>query len=79
MPADDDATLDAFVQSAGRRLLRAAWLLTGNWQAAEDLVQLALEKTWPRWSTLTDVGHRMAYPQGHDEVVLAERAPPLDW
>jgi RNA polymerase sigma-70 factor (sigma-E family) len=61
MPVDDEASFDAFVQSAGRRLLRAAWLLTGNWQAAEDLVQVALEKTWPRWSTLNDAGHRMAY------------------
>jgi RNA polymerase sigma-70 factor (sigma-E family) len=60
MLVDDDATFDAFVHSAGRRLLRAAWLLTGDWQAAEDLVQVALEKTWPHWSTLTDVG-RMAY------------------
>jgi RNA polymerase sigma-70 factor (sigma-E family) len=61
MPVGDEASFDAFVQSAGRRLLRAAWLLTGDWQAAEDLVQVALEKTWPRWSTLSDAGHRMAY------------------
>jgi RNA polymerase sigma-70 factor (sigma-E family) len=42
-----------FVDANSRSLLRAAWLLTGNWAAAEDLVQTALAASWPRWSTLT--------------------------
>jgi RNA polymerase sigma-70 factor (sigma-E family) len=42
-----------FVQVHSRGLLRTAWLLTGEWASAEDLVQTALAKTWPRWSAIT--------------------------
>jgi RNA polymerase sigma-70 factor (sigma-E family) len=38
-----------FVGDNSRTLLRTAKLLTGDWAAAEDLVQTALAKTWPRW------------------------------
>jgi RNA polymerase sigma-70 factor (sigma-E family) len=41
-----------FVQSRSPDLLRSAWLLTGDWHAAHDLVQAALEKTWLRWRRL---------------------------
>jgi RNA polymerase sigma-70 factor (sigma-E family) len=34
------------------RLLRTAWLLTGNWASAEDLVQTSLVKVWRRWASL---------------------------
>ncbi|PZS23766.1 MAG: hypothetical protein DLM61_23550 [Pseudonocardiales bacterium] len=77
MSDDDEEAFDEFVQTAGRQLLRAAWLLTGDRQAAEDLVQIALERTWPRWSSLTDVGHRMAYTRDGD-VVPAWGAPAMD-
>jgi RNA polymerase sigma-70 factor (sigma-E family) len=33
-----------------------AWLLTGDHQRAEDLVQTALGKTWPRWSQIAESG-----------------------
>jgi RNA polymerase sigma-70 factor (sigma-E family) len=33
-------------------LVRIAWFLTGDFGAAEDLVQAALMKTWPRWSAI---------------------------
>lgn len=52
---------DGFVRSASPGLLRAAWLLVGDWPAAEDLVQTAFERTWPRWSTLADDQQRLAY------------------
>jgi RNA polymerase sigma factor (sigma-70 family) len=42
-----------FVRGHSRRLQRAAWLLTGDWALAEDLVQTALAATWLHWSTLT--------------------------
>jgi RNA polymerase sigma-70 factor (sigma-E family) len=42
-----------FVRAHSRRLQRAAWLLTGDWALAEDLVQTALAATWLHWSTLT--------------------------
>jgi len=43
----------AFVEARSRALLRSGWLLTGDWQAAEDLVQTALAAAWPRWASLT--------------------------
>jgi RNA polymerase sigma-70 factor (sigma-E family) len=41
-----------FVTANSRALLRSAWLLTGDWTVAEDLVQTALAAAWPRWSTI---------------------------
>ncbi|SRR5712691_406412 len=52
---------DGFVRAVSPGLLRAAWLLVGDWPAAEDLVQTAFEKTWPRWSRLVDDRQRVAY------------------
>ena len=49
--AQQDAEFTAFVAARGRALLRTAYLLTGDHQAAEDLVQTALAKVyvvWPR-------------------------------
>jgi RNA polymerase sigma-70 factor (sigma-E family) len=37
-----------FVALRSPALLRSAWLLTGDWGAAEDLVQTALAATWSR-------------------------------
>ena len=52
---------DRFVRAASPGLLRAAWLLVDDWAAAEDLVQTAFEKTWPRWGRLLDDRQRLAY------------------
>lgn len=41
-----------FVLSAARGLQRTAWLLTGNWASAEDLVQTTLLKVWQKWALL---------------------------
>jgi RNA polymerase sigma-70 factor (sigma-E family) len=41
-----------FVTTNSRDLQRTAWLLTGDWAAAEDLVQTALLRCWPRWSSI---------------------------
>ncbi len=49
--ADRDA-FDAFVAERSRALQRSAWLLTGDWASAEDLVQVALLKVWTRWGRL---------------------------
>ncbi len=38
-----------FVAARGDALWRSAWLLTGEHQLAEDLVQTALAKSWRRW------------------------------
>ncbi|HET7014053.1 MAG TPA: SigE family RNA polymerase sigma factor [Streptosporangiaceae bacterium] len=42
-----------FVDMRQRSLLRSAWLLTGDWALAEDLVQAALARTWLRWERIT--------------------------
>ncbi|MEN3362155.1 MAG: hypothetical protein V7637_6137 [Mycobacteriales bacterium] len=50
-----------FVQARSPALLRAAWLLTGNRDTAQDLVQTALARTWPRWHGLADRNNAEAY------------------
>ena len=51
---------DSFVAARGPVLLRTAFLLTGDRQLAEDLVQTALGKSWPRWSSM-ESGRHEAY------------------
>ena len=53
MDTKDEAEFREFVAFCGSRLLRTAFLLTGDRGHAEDLVQLALERTARRWSGLT--------------------------
>jgi RNA polymerase sigma-70 factor (sigma-E family) len=45
-------SFEAFVAARSAALLRTAVLLTGDRHLAEDLVQTALARTWPRWSRL---------------------------
>ena len=40
---------DEFVAARWARLLRTAYLLTGEWARAEDLLQTALARTWFAW------------------------------
>ena len=44
-----DAAFTAFVQQATPSLQRTAWLLTGDHDAAHDLVQAALVRTYVAW------------------------------
>jgi len=48
----DSEDFDKFVDLRQRALLRSAWLLTGDWALAEDLVQTALARTWLRWGRI---------------------------
>jgi RNA polymerase sigma-70 factor (sigma-E family) len=41
-----------FVEAREQALRRTAWLLTGDWGLAEDLVQTALARAWPRWERI---------------------------
>lgn len=45
---------ERFVSDRGRRLWRAAWLLTGDRQHAEDLVQTVLSKCYGRYDSIGD-------------------------
>ncbi|WP_380283129.1 SigE family RNA polymerase sigma factor [Kitasatospora purpeofusca] len=44
---------EEFVAARSPRLLRMAWLLTGDPHLAEDLLQTALAKVWPRWEQIS--------------------------
>jgi RNA polymerase sigma-70 factor (ECF subfamily) len=50
-----------FVVGRQDALLRTAWLLTGNWQDAEDLVQVALVKSWRHWRRISAEGDPYGY------------------
>jgi RNA polymerase sigma-70 factor (sigma-E family) len=52
---------DAFVRARSRPLLQAAWLLTGDWQTAEDLLQSALVKVYLAWGRIRRDGNAEAY------------------
>lgn len=59
--ADDAAEFAAFVRTHARQLERAAWLLTGDWGTAEDLVQAVLMKMWQRWDSVRSEDARPAH------------------
>jgi RNA polymerase sigma-70 factor (sigma-E family) len=50
-----------FVASRQRSLVRAAWLLCGDWGVAEDIVQTALAQVWKRWYEVRSKGGAEAY------------------
>jgi RNA polymerase sigma-70 factor (sigma-E family) len=51
---------EAFVAARSRVLVKAAWLLTGDWQHAEDLLQTALAKSYLAWGRIGE-GREEAY------------------
>jgi RNA polymerase sigma-70 factor (sigma-E family) len=53
--------VDEFVRENGPALARTAFLLTGDHQLGEDLVQTALAKVVVRWDRVTASGHPGAY------------------
>jgi len=61
MPSANDEDFTAFVAGASRRLLRSAYLITGDASAAEDLLQTALERAYRHWSHCQRRGTPEAY------------------
>ena len=57
----DREAFEALVETRSTGLLRTAYLLTGDWGTAEDLLQTALAKTWFHWSSIRDHGAAEAY------------------
>lgn len=49
LPTPGADGFEAYVAARGDALWRTAWLLTGDAHLAEDLVQSALVKAWPKW------------------------------
>jgi hypothetical protein len=60
---DSEATanFEVFVRARTPALLRSAFLLTGDQQLAEDLVQSALARTHRSWDRLHAAGNAEAY------------------
>ncbi|MFD0557239.1 RNA polymerase sigma-70 factor (sigma-E family) [Stackebrandtia endophytica] len=62
MPIDtSQREFDAFVRGRSPALLRSAYLLTGDQQLAEDLVQSALSRTHLAWRRLHQTSNAEAY------------------
>ncbi len=60
MPDEPDG-FHAYVVARQDDLLRLARMLTGDWASAEDLVQVSLERVWPRWNRIMRDGEPDAY------------------
>lgn len=56
MAAEPDGFRE-FVLARSRALLRTAYLLTGDEGLAQDLLQEALSRTWPRWEGIGEGAH----------------------
>jgi RNA polymerase sigma-70 factor (sigma-E family) len=59
MPADAEFT--EFAAARSGPMFRTAWLLTGDWHLAEDLVQESLGKMYRKWRGLSDVHDPAAF------------------
>lgn len=58
---ETEASFREFVVTRSPAMLRSAYLLTGDRGRAEDLLQTALTKAWPRWSRVNRDGTGEAY------------------
>ncbi|TWJ07573.1 RNA polymerase sigma-70 factor (sigma-E family) [Stackebrandtia albiflava] len=56
-----DEEFESFVRARGHALLRTGYLLTGDRQLAEDLVQSTLARTHRAWQRLHESGNAEAY------------------
>lgn len=66
MARDEDA-FERWVASSAPALHRSAYLLTGDWATAQDLVQHACVETWAKWSSVQT-------PDAFARVVMARAA-----
>jgi RNA polymerase sigma-70 factor (sigma-E family) len=66
MVKGDEASFTAWAAARQHALMRTAFLLTGDWQRAEDLLQDALTKVALRWSRLVD-----GQPEAYARTILA--------
>lgn len=61
MRQSDEERFDAFVRARTATLFRTAYLLTGDYQLAEDLVQTTLLRVYQRWSRVEAMDQPVAY------------------
>ncbi len=60
-PVERDPSFDEFVTVGSARLLRSAYLLTGDRDASEDLLQVTLVRTARRWDVARESPHAYAH------------------
>jgi RNA polymerase sigma-70 factor (sigma-E family) len=70
MRAADDEDFTAFVAAVSRRMLRSAYLITGNAEEAQDLLQIALERTYRHWPRV----RRQDSPEAYARKILVNAA-----
>src|SRR6188508_2722030 len=56
-----ESDFDSYVRASGSRLKRLAFLLTGDIDTAEDLLQSAYAKVLPRWRQVSTYENPDAY------------------
>ena len=66
----DEADFTAFVAGSSRRLLRGAYLITGDLDEAQDLLQTALERAYRRWPAV----RRSEVPEAYVRRILVNLA-----
>lgn len=59
----DPRGFEEYVAARRHTLVRAAYLLAGDAHQAEDLVQTALVRIWPRWERISSTTDADAYVQ----------------
>jgi RNA polymerase sigma-70 factor (sigma-E family) len=60
VPATEEG-FEGFAAARAGALFRTAWLLTGDWQLAEDLVQETLAKVYLHWRRVARMDNPAAY------------------
>ncbi len=71
----DSPGFSEFVAARSRSLFRTAYLLTGDHQRAEDLVQTTLVKVYQRWSRVS----AMEQPAAYARRILVNQASSRRW
>jgi RNA polymerase sigma-70 factor (sigma-E family) len=69
MAEDRDDRFAEFVRAHSASLFRTAYLMTGDYQRAEDLLQTTLVRVYQRWSRV----EKMDWPVGYARKVLASQ------
>jgi Sigma-70 region 2 len=70
MRRENDADFTVFVTASSRRLLRTAFLITGDLHTAEDVLQTALERVYVRWGRI----RRRELPEAYVRRVVVNAA-----
>jgi RNA polymerase sigma-70 factor (sigma-E family) len=60
---DSDDAFRIFATESSSNLFRSAWLLTGDWHLAEDLVQDTLARMYRIWGGIGRIDNPAAYAQ----------------